>query len=119
MALHTAFTRLVGCNVPIQLAPMGGIPTPALIAAVNEAGGMGALGAGPMPAEALAATLGQVRAHTVGPLAVNILMPFLTSTSSRSPRVGRHWSTSITVTPTRALWSWSTDTMYSPVGRSD
>src|SRR6266511_2104897 len=77
MALHTAFTRLVGCNVPIQLAPMGGIPTPALIAAVNEAGGMGALGAGPMPAEALAATLGQVRAHTVGPLAVNILMPFL------------------------------------------
>lgn len=77
MALHTTFTELVGCDVPIQLAPMGGVPTPALIAAVNDAGAMGALGAGPMPAEALAATLDQVRAHTQGPLAVNILLPFL------------------------------------------
>lgn len=39
MALRTSFTELVGCDVPIQLAPMGGVPTPALIAAVNQAGG--------------------------------------------------------------------------------
>ncbi len=77
MALHTSFTKLVGCDVPIQLAPMGGVPTPALIAAVVEAGGMGGFGTGPMPVEALAATLDQIRAHTDGPLAVNILMPFL------------------------------------------
>ncbi len=77
MSLTTTFTELVGCDVPIQLAPMGGVPTPALIAAVNEAGGMGALGAGPMPSEALAATLSVVRAHTLGPLAVNILVPYL------------------------------------------
>jgi NAD(P)H-dependent flavin oxidoreductase YrpB (nitropropane dioxygenase family) len=56
---------------------MGGVPTPQLIAAVTGAGAMGALGAGPMPAEALAATLEQVRAFTQGPLAVNILVPFL------------------------------------------
>lgn len=56
---------------------MGGVPTPALIAAVNQAGGMGAFGTGPMPVEALSATLDQVRAHTEGPLAVNILMPYL------------------------------------------
>lgn len=75
--LQTSFTELVGCDVPIQLAPMGGVPTPALIAAVNEAGGMGGFGTGPMPAPALSATLDDVRAHTDGPLAVNILMPFL------------------------------------------
>lgn len=77
MALHTAFTELVGCEVPIQVAPMGGVPTPKLIAAVTDAGGMGALGAGPMPAEALEAVLKQVRALTQGPVAVNILMPYL------------------------------------------
>lgn len=63
--------------MPIQLAPMGGVPTPALIAAVNEAGGMGGFGAGPLPVEALAERLDQIRAHTDGPLAVNILMPYL------------------------------------------
>lgn len=77
MALHTRFTELVGCGVPIQLAPMGGVPTPALIAAVNDAGAMGALGAGPMPAEALEATVKQVRAHTAGPLTINVLIPYL------------------------------------------
>lgn len=77
MALHTSFTDLVGCDVPIQLAPMGGVPTPALIAAVNQAGGMGAFGTGPMPVDALGATLDQVRARTEGPLAVNILIPYL------------------------------------------
>lgn len=77
MALQTSFTDLVGCEVPIQLAPMGGVPTPALIAAVNEAGGMGGFGSGPMPVEALAAFLDQVRAHTDGPLAVNLLIPYL------------------------------------------
>ncbi len=77
MALRTAFTELVGCDVPIQLAPMGGVPTPALIAAVIGAGGMGALGAGPMPAPALAATLDQLRTSAKGPLAVNVLVPYL------------------------------------------
>jgi len=77
MALTTRFTELVGCTVPIQLAPMGGVPTPELIAGVCDAGGMGAIGAGPMPAPAVAATLEQVRAATDGPIVVNVLMPFL------------------------------------------
>ena len=75
--LQTSFTELVGCDVPIQLAPMGGVPTPALIAAVNDAGGMGAFGAGPMSTAALAPTLEQIRAQTDGPLVVNLLMPYL------------------------------------------
>jgi NAD(P)H-dependent flavin oxidoreductase YrpB (nitropropane dioxygenase family) len=63
--------------VPIQLAQMSGITTPELIAADVDSGAMGAIGAGQMPAEALAATLDSVRARTRGPLAVNILAPFL------------------------------------------
>jgi NAD(P)H-dependent flavin oxidoreductase YrpB (nitropropane dioxygenase family) len=42
--LRTAFTELVGCQVPIQLAPMGGgVVTPELAIAVSGAGGLGML----------------------------------------------------------------------------
>lgn len=39
--LSTAFTRLVGCRLPIQQAAMGRIAGPALAAAVAGAGGLG------------------------------------------------------------------------------
>jgi len=47
----TAFTRLVGCRAPIQLAVMGGgTGTPELAAAVSQAGGLGMLSSTfPMP----------------------------------------------------------------------
>lgn len=77
MALQTSFTELVGCELPIQLAPMPLVGTPELIAAVNAAGGMGALGTGPLPPEATAVLLDQVHAVTERPFAVNILLPFL------------------------------------------
>lgn len=77
MALRTSFTELVGCEVPIQLSPMPLVGTPELIGAVNAAGGMGALGIGPMPPEATAALLDQVHALTRRPFSVNILLPFL------------------------------------------
>jgi len=77
MGLRTAFTELVGCDVPIQLAPMGGVGTPELIAAVTDAGGMGALGAGFLNAEQIAGALDTVDAVSSGPYLVNILMPLL------------------------------------------
>jgi nitronate monooxygenase len=43
MTLDTAFTRLVGCRVPLQQAAMGRIAGPALAAAVAGAGGLGML----------------------------------------------------------------------------
>jgi NAD(P)H-dependent flavin oxidoreductase YrpB (nitropropane dioxygenase family) len=47
--LRTAFTDLVGCQVPIQLAPMGGgVVTAELAIAVSTAGGLGMLQAGPV-----------------------------------------------------------------------
>ncbi len=41
MVLRTAFTELVGCQVPIQQAGMGGVAKPELAAAVADAGGLG------------------------------------------------------------------------------
>ena len=49
--MPTAFTDLVGCRWPLQLAPMGGgVSGPELAVAVCEAGGLGMLSsAHPMP----------------------------------------------------------------------
>src|SRR4051794_10530719 len=49
--LPTAFTHLVGCRLPLQLAPMGGgVGNPDLAVAVSAAGGLGMLSAAhPLP----------------------------------------------------------------------
>ena len=41
--MDTSFTRLVGCRVPIQQAPMGTVSSPDLAVAVAEAGGVGTI----------------------------------------------------------------------------
>jgi len=74
MTLATRFTDLIGCEVPIQQAGMGGASTPELAAAVSNAGGLGMLtaAAADVPADidaTLAATAGR-------PFGLNFLMPF-------------------------------------------
>jgi NAD(P)H-dependent flavin oxidoreductase YrpB (nitropropane dioxygenase family) len=63
--MRTRFTRLVGCDLPLQLAVLGGIGTTELAAAVASAGGLGMVPGG---VELPAASLG-----TTG---VGFLMPF-------------------------------------------
>jgi nitronate monooxygenase len=46
VALRTAFTDLVGIEIPIALAPMGGVAGGALAAAVSNGGGLGLVGCG-------------------------------------------------------------------------
>src|SRR5512140_802701 len=75
--IDTPFTRLVGCRAPIQLAAMPGIASPALAAAVAEAGGLGMIGAAGLPAAVLAASLADLGQRTRGVFGVNFLMPFL------------------------------------------
>ena len=41
MATSTRFTDLVGCEMPLQLAAMGGVGTTELASAVADAGGCG------------------------------------------------------------------------------
>jgi nitronate monooxygenase len=73
----TAFTDLVSCRLPIQLASLGGpIGTPALAAAVSEAGGLGMIPNPPSPAE-VERRMESARALTAHPIGIGFLMPFV------------------------------------------
>lgn len=62
--------------VPIIGAPMAGGPgTPALAAAVSNAGGLGFLAAGYLTAEKFADGIAAVRVATTGPIGVNLFVP--------------------------------------------
>ena len=63
-------------DVPIVGAPMAGGPgTPALAAAVSNAGGLGFLAGGYISAERLANDIVAARAKTTGPIGVNLFVP--------------------------------------------
>jgi nitronate monooxygenase len=63
-------------DVPIVGAPMSGGPgTPALAAAVSNAGGFGFLASGYVTADRLADDFKAARAETSGPLGVNLFVP--------------------------------------------
>jgi NAD(P)H-dependent flavin oxidoreductase YrpB (nitropropane dioxygenase family) len=77
MAATRSFTDLVGCRLPIQLASLGGpIGTPALAAAVSEAGGLGTI-ANPSSAAEVKERLNSARALTTQPVGVGFLIPFV------------------------------------------
>jgi nitronate monooxygenase len=87
----TSFTKLVGVSAPIQLAAMGGVATPALVAAVSDAGGLGMLSAPLLSPAELEAILDEIAARTRGAFGVNFLIPFLdpecVSVAARRARV--------------------------------
>jgi nitronate monooxygenase len=74
--LTTPFTELLGCRVPLQQAPMGGVTTPELVAAVAEAGAVGMVPAQMLPADALAGLLDDLAGRTGGVVGVTFLLPF-------------------------------------------
>jgi nitronate monooxygenase len=74
--LTTPFTELLGCRVPLQQAPMGGVTTPELVAAVAGAGAVGMVPAQMLPADALASLLEDLTARTDGVVGVTFLLPF-------------------------------------------
>jgi nitronate monooxygenase len=75
--LKTRFTELVGCDIPIQQAPMGTLASPKLAAAVAEAGGQGMVVVTGEPPEVVAALLDQARQSTNGPIGANFFVIFL------------------------------------------
>jgi len=75
--VQTAFTRLVGCAAPIQLAGMPHIATVELAAEVAEAGGLGMIGAAGIPAALLEAELRALRQATRGATGATFLIPFV------------------------------------------
>jgi|SRR5215469_11033552 len=74
MTLATSFTELVGCEVPIQQAGMGGASAPELAAAVSNAGSLGILSAS--ASNVLADVNAALEASAGRPVGINFLMPF-------------------------------------------
>src|SRR5438094_2803815 len=73
--LRTKFTELVGCTVPIQQAGIGKLASPALAAAVADAGGLGMVsGIGAAPPEYVAKILDGLRRSTSGAFGANFLI---------------------------------------------
>jgi NAD(P)H-dependent flavin oxidoreductase YrpB (nitropropane dioxygenase family) len=75
--LETAFTRLVGCTVPIQLAGMGSILSPELAAAVSNAGALGQLTFAGIEVDDAKARLDRLASLTSKPFGINQLIPYL------------------------------------------
>jgi nitronate monooxygenase len=73
MALTTAFTELTGCQVPVQLAPMGPVSTPELALAVADAGGVGTVTAQWLSPVEVDQMLAGMAARTTGVLAANFM----------------------------------------------
>ena len=74
--METAITRLLHCELPIVQAPMaGGGDTPALVAAVGNAGAFGFLGAAYLAPDAIRAAAHAVRAASARPFGINLFAP--------------------------------------------
>ncbi|GAA3300678.1 nitronate monooxygenase [Dactylosporangium vinaceum] len=77
--MRTRFTEAFGLTTPIAQAGMAFVGmTPDLAVAVSNAGALGSLGVGLMPAPALTHTIGLIKAGTTGPLNVNFITIFTT-----------------------------------------
>ena len=70
----TPLTRLLGIDLPIIQAPIGGATTPALVAAVSNAGGLGVLSITWRSLELTRALIRETRALTERPFAVNLVL---------------------------------------------
>jgi nitronate monooxygenase len=76
MPLTTALTTRLGLTHPIIQAPMaGGADTPALVAAVCEAGALGSIGATHLTPQQIAETCAAVRSKTERPFGINLFVP--------------------------------------------
>jgi nitronate monooxygenase len=67
-----SFLRKLGIELPIIQAPMAGVSTPAMAAAVSNAGGLGSIGVGSVDAAATRQMVADVRALTDRPFNVNV-----------------------------------------------
>jgi nitronate monooxygenase len=73
-AFDTAFTRLVGLEVPIVQAPIGGMARPQLAAAVSNAGALGMLSLTWSGPDEVRSILAEMRAISDRPFGVNLIL---------------------------------------------
>lgn len=80
--------KLLGISKPIIQAPMAGTSTPALAAAVSNAGGLGSLGVGAMNAEAARKAIRDTRALTNAPFNINV---FCHEPATANAKIEKEW----------------------------
>ncbi|MCE9565364.1 MAG: nitronate monooxygenase [Planctomycetes bacterium] len=68
----SAFLRKLGIDLPIIQAPMAGVSTPEMAAAVSNAGGLGSIGVGAVNADTARGMIHAVRAKTDRSFLVNV-----------------------------------------------
>jgi nitronate monooxygenase len=67
--------KLFNLTIPIIQAPMAGIATPELVAAVSNAGALGSLGAGYMQPDQIRSSIKKIKSLTNKPFSVNLFIP--------------------------------------------
>jgi len=72
--VRTALTELLGIEAPIVLAPMGGAVTPALAAAVSNAGGLGTMPLSHSTPDEIRRSVAEITALTDRPFGVNLIL---------------------------------------------
>ena len=72
MPLPSPLLDLLGIRLPIIQAPMAGTSSPAMAAAVSNAGGLGSIGVGATDAAGAQAMIAAMREQSSGPLNVNL-----------------------------------------------
>lgn len=70
--MNNTLLQRLGIRLPIIQAPMAGVSTPAMAAAVSKAGGLGSLGVGATNAEGARKMIRDTRALTAAPFNVNL-----------------------------------------------
>ncbi|RFU47622.1 nitronate monooxygenase family protein [Paraburkholderia sp. DHOC27] len=85
---NRALLRRLGIAKPIIQAPMAGVTTPALAAAVSNAGGLGSLGVGAMKPEGARKVIRETRALTAKPFNINV---FCHQPATQDEAVERQW----------------------------
>ena len=78
----------IGIRLPIIQAPMAGVSTPAMAAAVSEAGGLGSIGIGATDADGGRGMIEALRAQTARPFNVNV---FVHATPRADPARAQAW----------------------------
>ena len=71
-AARNRLLDLLGIELPIIQAPMAGVSSPAMAAAVSNAGGLGSIGVGATNAEGARAMIADIRVRSNGPVNVNV-----------------------------------------------
>ena len=88
MPSSSSFLARIGIELPIIQAPMAGVSTPRLAAAVSNAGGLGSLGIGASTVEQARQSIRETRALTARPFNVNV---FCHAAARRDPGREQAW----------------------------